>query len=111
VYRARGADGAVVALKLIPVEVIMRDRRRWENVAREVTAMQRVSAHPNAVRILGVDYDAFKARKGGKPGGAKFVVIAMEYCAGGELMQYLEFGGAFSDTFFMISISVRRPSK
>ena len=90
VYRARTADGEIVALKCIPRDVILRDRRRFENMERELTAMQRVRTHPNAVRIIGVDYDVFKPRKGGKPGGVNFVVIAMEYAAGGELMSYME---------------------
>jgi formylglycine-generating enzyme required for sulfatase activity/TolB-like protein len=79
VYRARAADGTVVALKLLHLHLTTSEEyvRRFQREAKLAEKL----AHPNVVRVLG----------SGEDGGQHY--LAMEYVQGESLTERLERSG------------------
>jgi len=90
VYKARSTtDGRLYALKLIDQTAVRASAKVWTNLQREIAAMERVTGHPNVIRVKEVAYDVEKPRKK-RPGQVrKCIMIVMELAAHGELFDYL----------------------
>lgn len=90
VYRVKHAPtGAVYAAKFINQLDLQSNAKNFQNLQKEVTALQRLDGHPNIVGIKHVSYDVLKPRKK-RPGQfKKCVMLVLELAARGEMFDYL----------------------
>ena len=98
VYRGRHiATGEIVALKLIDRSKLSGSSRFYENLTREITAMERIRGHPHVIDMAHICYEASKPKKR-RPGQFETcIMIVMQLASGGEIFEYLMLS-RFSET-------------
>eukprot|EP01062_Namystynia_karyoxenos_P033776 TRINITY_DN24806_c0_g1_i1.p1 TRINITY_DN24806_c0_g1~~TRINITY_DN24806_c0_g1_i1.p1 ORF type:complete len:1927 (+),score=472.91 TRINITY_DN24806_c0_g1_i1:85-5865(+) len=99
VWQGMGDDGALVALKVLPLRLSDSDpeeRKRREAKAeallREVQLLERELRDEHVVAYLGAGFDTFRDKKTGAADAE--LIVVMEYCSGGSLEKVLETFGA-----------------
>ena len=81
--------GEVVAAKMIDSAAVRASPKVFNNLQREITAMERVGGHPHVIGIKQVDFDALKPCKRRAGVVHDCVMIIMPLATGGEFFDYL----------------------
>lgn len=89
VYKARGSDGKLYALKLIDQDSVRASAKVFTNLQREIAAMERVAGHAHVIGVHRVEYDVMKPRKKRPAAYRRCIMIVMELATNGELFDYL----------------------
>jgi carbon catabolite-derepressing protein kinase len=90
VYRARHlGTGGIFAVKLIDSAAVSRSPKTFNNLQREITAMQRVSGHAHVVGLVHFDMAASKPRKRRAGQFQPVIMLVLELAVGGEIFDYL----------------------